>query len=190
MYLRKLICVFAISFSSICITAQEPMLGEIKLFAGNFAPRGWAFCQGQLLPISQNAALFAILGTTYGGDGRTTFALPDMRGRVAAGMGQGNGLNNYTLGQKAGGEAVILNSISTPDHTSTGSGMHQLAIKSFFVDEYGIKIIPVSNFSANANAVNSSFSKPTGGGQTVSNGQALIALNYIIALKGVFPSRN
>lgn len=187
----QLICVVVLTLSTSGILAQEPMLGEIKLFSGNFAPRGWALCQGQLLPITQNQALFSILGTTYGGDGRTTFALPDMRGRVAAGVGQGTGLANYTLGQKTSGETVTSNPTPVPDNTNTGSGS-QLTIKSFFVDNYGIKIIPAGTSSGgtpNA-AVSSSIASPTGGTQTVSSGQPLIALNYIISLQGVYPSRN
>lgn len=94
--------------------AQEGMVGEVRMFAGNFAPRGWAFCEGQLLPISSNSALFSILGTTYGGDGRTTFALPDLRGRAAIGTGQGPGLNNYPHGQKGGSETTSLKFQSQP----------------------------------------------------------------------------
>lgn len=87
--------------------SMDPFIGEVTLFAGNFAPRGWAKCEGQLLPIAQNTALFSILGTTYGGDGRTTFALPDLRGRVAIHPGRGPGLSNYKLGQKGGFESAI-----------------------------------------------------------------------------------
>ena len=88
---------------------QETFIGEVKLFAGNFAPRGWAFCDGQLLAISQNQALFSVLGTQYGGDGRTSFALPDMRGRVAVGPRRGPGLSNYKLAQKGGVEYNSIN---------------------------------------------------------------------------------
>ena len=92
--------------------ASEPFIGEIAMFAGNFAPRGWALCNGQLLPIAQNQALFSILGTTYGGDGRSTFALPDMRGRVAVHAGNGPGLSPYNLGKKGGAESVQLNPVN------------------------------------------------------------------------------
>jgi microcystin-dependent protein len=97
--------------------AQEGFIGEVKMFAGNFAPRGWAFCDGQLLSISSNTALFSILGTTYGGDGRTTFALPDLRGRTAVGPRRGPGLDEVRLGQKFGGQAVSGNS-GESSHTS------------------------------------------------------------------------
>src|SRR3546814_1398233 len=103
---------------------MEPFLGQIMMVGFNFAPRGWALCQGQLLPISQNQALFSLLGTTYGGDGRTTFALPDLRGRCAIGMGQGPGLANYTQGEMAGQENVTLISTQMPQHT------HSLAASS------------------------------------------------------------
>ena len=99
--------------------AQEPFIGEIRMFAGNFAPRGWAFCDGQLLDIASNNALFAILGTTYGGDGRTTFALPDLRGRVVIGPGTGPGLSSRRLGEKGGEERVVLNTLQIPSHTHT-----------------------------------------------------------------------
>ena len=104
---------------------QETFIGEVKLFAGNFAPRGWAFCDGQLLAISQNQALFSVLGTQYGGDGRTSFALPDMRGRVAVGPRRGPGLSNYKLAQKGGVEynsnnnGNVLISNNTPANVST-----------------------------------------------------------------------
>ncbi len=96
--------------------AQEPMIGEIKFFAGNFAPRGWAFCDGQLLAISQNTALFSILGTTYGGDGRTTFGLPDMRGRSPLHAGRGPGLSDIRQGQKGGSETVTGNNATLANH--------------------------------------------------------------------------
>jgi microcystin-dependent protein len=100
---------------------MDPLIGEIKMFAGEFAPRGWLFCQGQLLPIAQNTALFSILGTTYGGDGRTTFALPDLRGRVAMGEGNGPDLTPRRLGQKSGVEEVVLNIYHMPSHTHRAS---------------------------------------------------------------------
>src|SRR4051794_10683767 len=95
---------------------SEPFIGEVIMFAGNFAPRGWALCQGQLLSIAQNTALFSILGTTYGGNGQTTFALPDLRGRVPLGQGQGPGLSSYVLGEVAGNENVTLISTQMPQH--------------------------------------------------------------------------
>ncbi len=115
---------------------SEPTLGQIAMFAGNFAPRGWAFCDGSLLPINSNTALFSILGTTYGGDGRTTFGLPDLRGRVAVGAGHGPGLNEVRLGQKFGHEQVniipqVVNVTSSPD----GSGQ---MVVSGILPEYNV----------------------------------------------------
>ncbi|MFY1113097.1 MAG: tail fiber protein, partial [Methanosarcinaceae archaeon] len=99
--------------------SSEPFIGEIRMFAGNFAPRGWAFCDGQLLPISQNTALFSILGTTYGGDGRTTFGLPDLRGRVPVHAGSGPGLSTVRLGDTGGAETVTLSQAQMPSHNHT-----------------------------------------------------------------------
>src|SRR5687768_993649 len=101
---------------------MEGFIGEIRLFAPNFAPRDWALCNGQLLPINQNQALFSILGTTYGGDGRTTFALPDLRGRSAIGAGSGPGLSSYTLGQQTGSPTTLLSANQLPSHTHAISG--------------------------------------------------------------------
>src|ERR1700735_274106 len=95
----------------------NPFVGEIRIFPFNFAPVGWALCQGQLLSISQNTALFSLLGTFYGGDGRTSFALPDLRGRVPVGQGQGPGLSSYDIGEMAGGEAVTLLATQIPPHS-------------------------------------------------------------------------
>jgi microcystin-dependent protein len=113
---------------------EEAYIGSLVLFAGNFAPRGWAFCQGQLLPINQHQALFSILGTTYGGDGRTNFALPDLRGRVPVGTGHGQGLTNRTLGQASGTENVILTQNQMPLHTHTVGNMSIQITNPGFVD--------------------------------------------------------
>ena len=107
---------FAFFLNLSALQAQEPIIGEIRMFAGTFAPRGWAFCDGELLPISSNSALFSIIGTTYGGDGRTTFALPDLRGRAAIGNGKGRGLAERKLGKKGGGEAIEGSSSSSTEN--------------------------------------------------------------------------
>lgn len=170
------------------------MIGEIRMFAGNFAPRGWAFCQGQILSIAQNTALFSILGTTYGGNGQTTFALPDLRGRVAVSQGQGPGLSPYTLGQQAGVEIVTLLSTNMPAHT------HQL----YAVNAGGNQASPAGNFPAVEStgtsmnyastgpvaAMHSSGMGVAGGSQPFSVVQPYLAVNYIIALEGIYPSRN
>lgn len=175
----------------------SPFLGEIKLFAGNFAPRGWAFCNGQLLSIAQNSALFALLGTIYGGDGVTTFALPDLRGRVPVHLGQGPGLSNYPQGTTGGAETVTLAVTQIPSHAHTLNAS----------DLPGAATSPANNFIAEPNpglgkaanpAFNSSASttlapgavSATGGGQAHENRPPYLTLNYIISLQGIFPSRN
>jgi microcystin-dependent protein len=169
---------------------SNPFLAEIVLFAGNFAPRGWAFCAGQILAISQNTALFSLLGTTYGGNGQTTFALPDLRSRVAVGQGQGPGLSNYSLGQQGGTESVTLTSQQIPPHN------HNVTVFS----DAGDTGKPANNFLASIDngykaSNDGTLMSPvmiTGGGgsQPHPNIQPYTTLNYIIALQGVFPSRN
>ena len=171
--------------------AQEPFLGEIRFFAGNYAPRGWAFCDGQLLPVSQYSALFSILGTTYGGDGRTTFALPDMRGRspLHSGSGAGPGLSPHRLGDKSGSETNTLNVNQLPSHNHTLNGSSASATSN----------VPTSRVVASANIYSSDAPNTTmdaasigqtGGSQPVNNMQPYLGLSCIIALQGIFPSRN
>lgn len=169
----------------------EPFLGEIKMFAGNFAPRGWAFCDGQLLAVSQNDALFSLLGTIYGGDGRTTFGLPDLRGRVPVHAGSGPGLSTYRLGGKAGVETVTLSADNLPAHTHavkvTSSGANSanpadvvLATSSqatmYFAGE--------ATVGMNAGAISN-----TGGSQEHTNIQPCLSIYFIMALVGIYPSR-
>lgn len=187
-----LLLITAFSFSN-SATAQEAMIGEVKMFAGNFAPRGWALCNGQLLQISQNSALFSILGTTYGGDGRTTFALPDLRGRVAVHSGTGNGLVRKQLGQIGGEENVNITIKNLPSHTH--------AIKA--VAEVGDEGLPNGNLPASNSSANKSYStlssnatmnksmvENTGANLPVNNMQPYLTVNYIICLQGIYPSRN
>jgi microcystin-dependent protein len=169
----------------------EPFLAEVRLFAGNFAPLGWAFCNGQILSISQNTALFSLLGTTYGGNGQTTFALPDFRGRVPIHPGQGPGLSLRDLGEVEGSETVTLLTTEIPSHTHTMSGSTAngtadapggkvLARSPAAVNQYG----PTADTSLAAQAVASS-----GGGQPHNNMAPCLGLSYIIALAGIYPSR-
>ncbi|MBE7691391.1 phage tail protein [Tenacibaculum finnmarkense] len=201
--------------SNIESNAQDTaLIAEIKLFAGNFAPRGWAFCDGQLLAISQNQALFSLLGTTYGGDGRTTFGLPDLRGRVAIGPRNGPGLSNYRLGQKGGAQTVTLNTTNLPNHTHTATFTQTSGTSTIpAVAEEANSDEPTNNKLAipNIGGANKIYSNATtdtsltdstatvtgnvqigatGGQQAFENRQPYIALNYIIAIEGVFPSRN
>ena len=173
-----------------------PFLGEITLFAGNFAPRNWAFCDGQLLSISQNTALFSILGTTYGGNGQTTFALPDLRGRVPihVGGGTGPGLSTYVLGQSGGSENVTLITSQLPSHNHTvngvASGGNQPSPSGNLpaIESTGTSL-DYSNATANA-TMNAAMITNNGGGQPHNNLPPYLGLNYIIALFGIFPSRN
>ena len=166
---------------------MDPFLGQILLFAGNFAPRGWALCEGQLLAINQYQALYSILGTTYGGDGRTSFGLPDLRGRSPVSQGDGPGLSNYTLGQKGGSETNTIRIQEMPSHnhvvgvpTSTGAGGESegfLAAANIYAEDTNATYAGVTV-------------TPNGGGQSVNNVQPFLAINYIVCLQGTFPSRN
>lgn len=158
---------------------MEPFIGQIMLFAGNFAPRGWALCNGQLLPIAQNTALFSILGTTYGGNGQTTFALPDLRGRAPIHWGQGPGLNPYTLGEQGGAESVTLTTANLPPHThglqfapdASGDPSHSIAA------------------SATQEKLHGGDTQVAGAGQPFDNRAPYLVMNYCIALEGVYPSQ-
>ncbi len=171
---------------------SEPFVGEIRMFAGNFAPRGWALCDGQLLAISQNDALFSLFGTIYGGDGRTTFGLPDARSRVAIHQGQGPGLVNRPLGSKGGVEEVTINTNQLPVHTHVFNAVNIAATettpatnatlaKSVGYDLY----VPASNLTNMAAGAVSTV----GGGQQHTNLQPFLCINCIVALFGIFPSR-
>ncbi len=181
---------------------MEPFIGQIMVVGFNFAPRGWAMCQGQLLPISQNTALFSLLGTIYGGDGRTTFALPDLRGRAAIGMGQGPGLSNHPIGQVSGSEQVTLNTNQIPSHTHALqlSAAVQVSTSNPNSDEAagGFLTNTSNNFYATAGTAGNNLggvsasgtAANTGGNQPFSIMQPYLAMNYVIALVGIFPSRN
>lgn len=166
---------------------MNPLLGQIILFAGNFAPRGWALCEGQILAINQNQALFSLLGTTYGGDGRTSFALPDLRGRAPVSVGHGAGLSNYTWGEKTGTETNTISEQQMPSHN------HVVAIPTD--NQAGTELngylgaAPIYAEESNSTLPDVTMTH-TGGGQPVNNLQPFLALNYIIALQGTFPSRN
>ncbi len=175
---------------------MDPFLGEIIMFGGNFAPRGWAFCDGQLLPISQYSALFSILGTTYGGDGRTTFALPDLRGRIPMHPGNGPGLRGHRLGEKGGQEEVTLTTSQIPSHN------HTVVVRGSeedpdTTDVNGSVLSTTPEFSNYyAGTPESSINLGgvacgnTGGNLSHSNIQPYNCVNFIIALQGVFPSRS
>jgi len=176
--------------------SQEGFLGEIRYFAGNFAPRNWAFCEGQLLPISNFSALFSILGCTYGGDCRTTFALPDMRGRTPIGVGTGPGLPTYNLAQRVGSATNTMNVNEMPSHGHTGvvrgssangtlSGANGAVLATPAAPIYAGRVTPDVNMAANTVQTDN-----TGGNQSQNNMQPSLGLNCIIATQGLFPSRN
>ena len=171
----------------------EPYVGEIRMFGGNFAPAGWAFCQGQLTAISENDTLFNLIGTTYGGDGQETFALPDLQGRAPVHMGQGPGISQvYTIGEKAGVETVTLNTNQLPIHThallattnaatQTGPGNNILAQ----ANTSKIYIGDVPGVALAQNAIGT-----VGGSQPHENMQPFLVISFIISLFGVFPAQN
>ncbi|MCU1265472.1 MAG: phage Tail Collar domain protein [Acidobacteria bacterium] len=172
---------------------SQPYVGEIRMFGGNFAPAGWAFCQGQLMPISENDVLFQLIGTTYGGDGQETFALPDLQGRVPIHQGQGSGLQNYQIGEQGGSESVTLTTQTIPAHSHpalciggggnasnpagglwAGSDVNQYAAVAPDTT-MGSPPIPTS---------------PTGGSQPHENMIPFTCISYILSLFGIFPSQN
>jgi microcystin-dependent protein len=198
---------------------SQQFVGQITLGAWNFAPRGGAFCQGQLLAIDQNNALFALLGTTYGGDGQVTFALPDLQGRLAVGQGQGPGLSNYVLGQEGGVENVTLTAGQLPLHTHPGtftstSTLNAATVKGtdatpqaspqsmlarsvdgatpiaaqprVYAPASSTPVVPLAGLNVAGTVVTGN----TGGSQPHTNMQPYLALNYVMALEGIFPSRN
>ena len=173
---------------------SEPFIAEIRIFAGNFAPRGWAFCDGQLLPIAQYTALFSLIGTTYGGDGRTTTALPNLQGRAPMHPGRGPGLTARRLGEQVGTETVTLTEaqIASHGHTARGKTSPADVGQPDPTDTFGRSTgAPVYQTSSdNLVDMASETISTTGGGQAHSNVQPFLALNYIIALEGLYPSRS
>jgi microcystin-dependent protein len=183
-------------------------LGEIILFAGNFPPRNTAYCNGQLMSIAENTALFSILGTTYGGDGRTTFALPDLRSRVAVHPGTGPGLSTRKLGQRSGSEINVLNITQLPSHNHAAAGTIQAssleatatdpangypASATYPVDRTTTGPVKAYGAAANENMATNGVTVAvgnTGGGQAVNNMQPWLGVSYIICTEGIFPSRS
>ena len=173
---------------------SEPFIAEIRIFAGTFAPRNWAFCNGQLLPIAQNTALFSLVGTTYGGDGRTTFGLPDLRGRAPMQWGTGPGLSPRSLGQTGGAETRTLSQPKLPSHT------HQLQCADGDADTEDptgsllAKSSPLGDrqfgTGGNPTPMHPDVIGMTGGNQAHNNLPPYLAVNFIIALQGLFPSRS
>lgn len=178
---------------------MEGYLAQVIMFAGTFAPRNWAYCQGQLLPISSNSALFSLIGTTYGGDGRSTFALPDLRSRVPVGVGQGPGLSRYVLGERFGSPTNTLTTANLPSHNHTATLRAETA--------QGDSRNPNNKLLAFVNGTAEPYATPvpadeinmasesivvgnTGSNSPVNNVQPGLGMNYIICTQGIFPSRN
>lgn len=171
---------------------SEPYVGEIRMFSGNFAPRGWAFCDGQLLAVSQNDALFSLLGTIYGGDGRTTFGLPDMRGRIPLHQGSGPGLSNRRLGGKGGAENETITTNQMPSHSHNLNANTAEFTGSAPSGKVLANPLPGTLFDPEnqaASAASTSITN-TGGSRSHTNLMPTLCINFIIALFGIYPSRN
>lgn len=169
----------------------DPFVAEIRIFPFNFAPQGWAWCDGQLLPLSQNTALFSLLGTTYGGDGKSTFALPDLQGRAPMHPGQGPGLSLHDLGETGGSETVTLLESEIPAHSHGMSVSSQLGLENqvnnqLFAMGDGINLYAPTN---SLTSMSNQALAPTGGDQPHNNLQPYLTFHFCIALQGVFPPR-
>lgn len=198
--MKKLYLLMLVMFLGFGIKAQDNFIAEIRIFAGNFPPKGWAFCDGQIMPISQNTALFSLLGTTYGGDGKTTFALPNLNGCTPIGFGNGPGLTPRSEGEQGGVDVVTLQTTEMPAHSHIVNG------GSLNVPGYqgtGNSDTPVNSYSANCpKAYNSTADTKmnttgstaeigvSGGNQPHNNLQPYLVLRYIIALQGIYPPRS
>jgi microcystin-dependent protein len=178
---------------------MEEFIGIIKIFAGNFPPRGWAFCNGQIMSIAQNTALFSILGTTYGGNGQVTFALPDLRGRAPIGTGTGPGLSNFQLGEVGGVENVTLITNQIPAHNHTlnvndgDATVHKpttAAVIAAPVDVNGDGVNDYLSTTTTNTTLSPNSIGITGGNLPHENRVPYLGVSYIICLEGIFPSRN
>lgn len=170
----------------------NPLLGEIQLVSFNFAPKGWAFCNGQILPINQNQALFALLGTSYGGNGQTTFALPDLRNRTIVGAGSGAGLTSYTNGQTVGAASITLAPGEMPAHTHPFNVSSATATLASPVGAHLAVAAAAAGtpYDAGGGGTMPGAVSATGGGGAHENRQPFLVMNYIIALQGIFPSHS
>lgn len=173
---------------------MTPYVGEIRIFAGRFAPSGWAFCDGSTLPIATNQVLYSLIGVTWGGDGVNNFKLPDLRGRLPVGQGQGTGLTARTIGQMAGQNTVTLTADQLPAHTHVFLAGSDLATSNSpgptvsYAKVQNGDVLYVSD-STNTTALNAAAVSTTSGGQAHNNQMPALSLNYIIALAGVYPQQ-
>ena len=166
----------------------DPFIGEIRMFGGNFAPQGWALCNGQLMAISQNDALFSLIGTTYGGDGQSTFALPNLQGRFPIHQGPG-----FVIGQIAGTEQVTLTQQQLPAHRHTANGAeggNQLSPENGFWSTDPGGNTAAYNTASDGSEMAGSLINPAGGNQPHDNMQPFLVINYIISLNGIYPTQN
>jgi microcystin-dependent protein len=170
----------------------DPFIGQIDIVGFNFEPVGWAFCDGRLVAISENDALFSLIGTTYGGDGQQTFALPDLRSRMAIGMGQGLGLPNHVIGENAGQEQVTLNlnQLPTHSHPAVGSSAVASALGPGGSTWAATTVYLYSSTGSNLVVMNTGEISAAGGGQPHDNRSPYLAMNFIISLFGIYPSQN
>ena len=188
-YILLLIFILSVNFK---LYSQDQFVGEIRMFAGNFAPEGWALCNGQVLPIAQNTALFSLLGTMYGGNGMNNFALPDLRGRAPVSFGMGPGLTNRDIGESGGSERINLTVDQLPTHSHVVGAVTSNANQSS----------PIGNFPATTKVLDKEYSNSlpnttfnntmlnlTGGNQPINNLQPYLTVNFIIALQGIYPPR-
>ena len=195
MMIYAILSLFLIIAPKPAAAQSEPFVGQLALVGFNFCPRGWASADGQLLAISQNSALFALLGTTYGGDGRTTFALPDLRGRSPIGVGTGPGLSTFPQGRRGGTETTTLTVANMPPHSHDVNATNVLGDKGgpggkFLASGVGTAGLKRYNLGPPNRIMNSAMIGSTGGGQSFSNRDPYLAMQWCIALQGIFPSRN
>lgn len=172
---------------------MDPFLGEIRIFAGNFAPKGWALCQGQLLPIQSNTALFSLIGTYYGGDGKTNFALPDLQGRTPLHRGQGPGLTQRSVGESGGSATVTLTTPEMPAHTHAARGVSTSTVSdptnAYWSGRSGRGAAAYYASGSPNTLLAPQAIVPAGGSQPHNNCSPYLAINYIIALSGIYPPR-
>jgi microcystin-dependent protein len=172
---------------------SDPFVAEIRIFPFNFAPTGWAFCNGQLIPISQNTALFSLLGTFYGGDGKSTFALPNLQDSAPTHQGQGAGLSSYFVGQSGGSETVTLIQSEIPTHAHQASGVSGSGPTSPTNNTWGTgagRTPPPTYVDGNPNVIMGNALSVAGGSQPHNNMQPYLTLNFCIAMQGIFPPRS
>lgn len=168
---------------------MDPFVGEIRPVAFNFDPRGWAFCSGQLINISQNTALFSLLGTSFGGNGTSNFALPNLQGRIAVGQGQGPGLGSYDMGQQDGFQTVTLQPSQLPVHSHPVVASSAAANSLTPTGKFPAKAAKLCYAPSSTGNLSPDAVIPDGGGQAHNNMQPFATINYIIALQGIFPPR-